>query len=154
FNIALKGFGLSQAPSAVLSVSNNNLGGAAVGSATQRTDLATITNYGSQTLTIGAIQVGEGASTFQVTGVPANLASNPISLAFGQSFTFGVRYSAGHVGLERGKINVTSNDPLHAIQTIGVVGTGLAKVVYPDWGNDFVATEFPGSTAVTLRAVS
>jgi hypothetical protein len=154
-DIALTGFGLSQAPSAQLTLANNDLGGVAVGAAAASPKLATITNDGVQPLTISSLQVEAGGTSFALTGVPADLATKPITLATGQSFTFGVQYTAGQVGLERAKIDVATNDPNQHTLTFGVVGTGLDKVVYPHWGNDYVAIEFPHlNSGATLRTVS
>src|SRR5262245_31700237 len=47
-------------------------------------------------------------------------------------------------------IEVGTNDAAVPLLTFGVVGTGLESVVYPDWGDDFVAIR----SNATLRAVS
>ncbi len=155
FTIPVTGFGQSASPSAQLTLANNDLGGISVGKSTTTAKLATISNDGSQPLVISSILVEAGGSSFTLTGVPSNLATNPITLTAGQSFTFGVTYTASIVGLERAKIDVGSNDPTQATLTFGVMGTGLAKDVYPHWGNDYVAIEFPNLAAsTTLRTVS
>ena len=155
FVIDLEGSAITSNPVAKLSLANNNLGGVRVGSSAQSPNLATITNDGAQTLTIYSIGVDAGGSSFALTGVPANLAENPVTLGYGQSFTFGVQYSASQVGLERAKIEVDSNEPNHPVQAFGVTGTGLASVVYPHWGNDYVAIEFPKlNSSIALRTVS
>jgi hypothetical protein len=154
-DIVLTGFGQSATPSAALTLGNNDLGGVAVGSSVQSANVATITNQGAQPLVISTIAVEAGGSSFTLTGVPTNLASNPITLGAGQTFSFGVQYTASTVGLERAKIDVGSNDPGHPTLSFGVTGTGLGSVVYPHWGKDYVAIEFPDLAATaTLRAVS
>jgi hypothetical protein len=143
-------------PVAELSLgANNNLGGEAVGSAVQSPNLATITNQGRQPLTISSIQVEAGGSNFTLMGVPSDLATKPIMLATGQTFTFGVQYTASKAGPERARIGVTSNDPNQPVLSFGVTGTGLGSVIYPHWGNDYVAIEFPNeNSSIALRAVS
>jgi hypothetical protein len=155
FDINLTGFAQSATPSASLLVSNNNMGGAPVGSSAASAKVATITNQGAQPLVISAILVEAGGSSFTLTGVPANLATNPITLAPGQTFTFGVKYTASKVGLERAKINVSTNDPANPVLRFGVDGTGLANVVSAHWGKNYVAIEFPNQpSSLVLRAVS
>jgi hypothetical protein len=154
-SINLTGMALATGPSVVLSAAQNNLGGVAVGASTQNAQLATVTNQGAQPLTISNIQFESGNASFALLGIPANLATNPITLATGQTFMFGVQYTASKVGLERAKIDISTNDPNHPIKTLGVDGTGLGSVVYPHWGDDYVAIAFPdqqGSPA--LRTVS
>ncbi|HVX11566.1 MAG TPA: DUF4214 domain-containing protein [Pirellulales bacterium] len=154
-SINLTGMALSTGPSVSLSAAQNNLGGVAVGASTQNAQLATVTNQGAQPLTISNIQFESGDASFALIGIPANLATNPITLTTGQTFAFGVQYTASKVGLERAKIDISTNDPSHPITTFGVDGTGLGSVVYPHWGNDYIAIEFPdqqGSPA--LRTVS
>jgi len=155
FALQLSGRGITATPSASLALGDNSLGGVTVGASSQSPHLATITNVGAQPLTISSIQVEAGGPSFTLLGVPDNLASNPITLATGQTFAFGVEYTASQPWLERAKIQIDSNDPNQPVETFGVTGTGLGSVVYPHWGNDYVAIEFPNlSSSIALRAVS
>ena len=43
----------------------------------------------------------------------------------------------------RGAIELTTNDPKAGKIRIGVVGTGVATTIYPDWGQDYIAVETP-----------
>jgi hypothetical protein len=155
YSIQLQGAAIPEPPTAALSLGPDNLGGVAVGKSVTSARMATITNSGALPLTISSIQVEAGGSSFMLTGLPANLATNPISLETGQSFTFGVEYTASKLGLERAKIDVATNDPNHSTLSFGVDGTGLGPVVYPHWGNDYVAIEFPRqSSSIVLRTKS
>jgi hypothetical protein len=144
-------------PHLTVSSVDNNLGGVALagGGSAQKADVATITNNGALNLNLTSIQLIEGDVSFTLTGLPADLASNPIVLAPGQSYTFGITYTPSHAGLERARIQVTSNDPDQPVVLLGAVGTGLTDDVNPHWGNDYVAVEFPNqSSGLVLRAVS
>src|SRR5262249_4362293 len=142
-SIALQGDGLTSSPSLSLLVSNNNLGGVAVGASSQSLNLATFTKRGAQPLVISSILVEATGPASTLTGVPADLATNPIPLTTRQSFTFGVQHAAGKVGPERATIDVQTNDPVQPVLHVGVDGSGLPPVVFPHWGNDYVAIEFP-----------
>ena len=72
----------------------NNLGGVQLGGSAQNAQLATVTNYCAKPLIISAIQIAEGSTDFSLLGLPSDLATNPITLATGQSFTFGVAFAA------------------------------------------------------------
>jgi hypothetical protein len=83
------------------------------------------------------------------------LATHPIQLAFGQSFTFGAAFRPERVGLQRGLVEIVSNDPSRRVMRVSAVGTGLPDLVYPHWGKNFVAIETPGIPgSVTLRVLS
>ncbi len=139
--VHVAGRGQSVEPFARLVAAQNNLGGVPVdGQSADRTELATITNDGEQPLVISNIELSEGAGRFRLLGVPADLASIPISLAYGEAFTFGVSFDPDHVGLDRALINVSSNAANGPLQ-VSAVGTGLAGVVYPGWGDDYVAVD-------------
>jgi sugar lactone lactonase YvrE len=158
YQIELHGSAFPQAPTARLTLNkDNNLGGVALhdGQPALVSDLATITNDGAQPLSLSAIQVADGAAAFTLTGLPADLTTNPIVLAHGQSFTFGVQFTPDKVGLERALIRATTNDPNNPVLRFSAMGTGLADTVYPHWGDDFVAIETPklaGSFALRARS--
>jgi hypothetical protein len=154
--IQLTGFGQSPTPYLAVEHIDNNLGGilAAAGSAA-KSALATITNWGASELLISAVSLAEGIGRFGLTGVPANLALNPIVLAFGETFSFGMTFDPDHVGLDRALVNIVSNDPANPVQLISAVGTGLDEIVYPEWGDDYHAIDTPALPgADTLRVVS
>lgn len=154
FQIALSGQGIAATPTANLTlVKNNNLGGVNVANGTaQVTDIAKITNDGTQPLVISNIRLVEGSDTFTLL----DATTTPISLNFGESFSFGdLRFNPNQVGLDRAVIEVVTNDPTNPIIRLGAVGTGLDTVVYPEWGKDFIAIELPNlPSAPILRLTS
>lgn len=153
FSLLLKGIGQSASPVArVELVASNNLGGLrAVGGTSQIAELATITNDGVAPLILNQIRVTDGAGRFSLVGIE----SLPDQLALGESFTFGVAFDPDRVGLDRATIEILTNDPVTPSKEIGVVGTGLDEVVFPQWGGDFVAMETsPGLDTAPLRVVS
>ena len=79
----LVGTGQAVGPVATVAVLNNNLGGAyaAGGAAVGRSDFATIRNDGSQPLLIRSVTVTDGATSFALTGLPADLSTNPVQVA-------------------------------------------------------------------------
>ena len=151
YSIQLGGDAIPLAPTAALTLANNNLGGVALaGGTNQRPQLATITNSGSQPLLLSSFAFGEGADAFSLLGLPPDLATNPISLATGESFTFGLAFDPAQLGLQRAIIEIGTNDPASPSLNVGAVGTGLGSVVYPAWGDDFVAIQ----SNSTIRTVS
>ena len=155
--IPIVGFGQTTKAHVSFDAPNNNLGGVALdGETSQASEIATITNQGAETLTISDIKLVEGNDTFTLSNIPTDLDTNPITLEFGESFTFGdLSFDPNQVGLDRAVIEVTTNDPNNPIVNIGAVGTGLPQVIYPEWGNDFVAIEFPElGNSFTLRTIS
>ena len=135
---------------------NNNLGDAEVGSsAVENEEILVVTNNGLEPLVIDNISLLEGSDQFDLLGLPEDLSANPISLEFGESFTFGASFDPDYVGLDRALIEIESNDPGQPIVRASVVGTGVDETVHADWGNDFVAvhnSDLPG--AEILRTVS
>ncbi len=131
-------------PTAELTLGHNNFGGLEVeGGAGQLPQIATVRNGGSQPLEISGIRLAEGLGPFSLLGVPSDLLANPVTLDTGESFTFGLAFDPNQLGLTRGVFEVVTNDPGAPTVTGTAVGTGLGPVVYPDWGNDFVAFETP-----------
>ena len=155
----LTGFGLSPTPYAALTADGNDVGGVKVGATGSSADVETITNDGrpaaDHLLDGGSLR---DDSRFALTGLPTNFATHPITLAAGQSFQFGVAFTPDQIGLDSATIQITVNDPAHPVSTAYAIGTGLDKVVYPNWGNDFVelVTTGPDGTKTerTIRAAA
>ncbi|MDJ0660865.1 MAG: Ig-like domain-containing protein [Crocosphaera sp.] len=158
FEIDLSGQGISATPLAQLSLgNNNNLGGVNVASgSSEANEIGEITNNGAEPLIISDIRLVEGNDTFTLTNIPTDLDTNPITLEFGESFTFGdLSFNPNTLGLDRAVIEVTTNDPNNPIVRLGAVGTGLPNIVYPEWGNDYIAIETPNlPNSTILRTVS
>jgi uncharacterized protein YjiK len=152
----LNGTAKTTTPKASISFANNNLGGVAFdGSSAQRSRVATITNHGDQTLVISKLSFAEGDAAFDLLGLPADLAANPIRLAYGESFSFGASFTADSAGLARGLIRMQSNDASAPAIIGSVVGTGLSTVVYPQWGDDYISIETnsaDGSNVLTAQS--
>jgi methionine-rich copper-binding protein CopC len=146
FKINLKGQGISPLPVTSLKLlKSNNFGGVKVDDGLAiATQLVQVTNDGKELLNISNIQIVEGSEAFTFLDLPTDLATNPIKLNFGESFSFGnIQFDPNKVGSARGIIEITTNDPSNPSQRFSVVGTGLDKVVYPQWGNDFITIELP-----------
>src|SRR5262249_51268091 len=144
FQLNLNGLAIPKSPTARLTVNGNNLGGVRVaGGIAETGEMATITNDGADPLRITAVNMIEGTPSYTLTGVPADLATNPVVLATGKSFTFGIKFVPAKVGLQRALINVATNDSLHPVLRVGATGTGLDRIVYPSWGHNYVALETP-----------
>jgi hypothetical protein len=142
--IPLTGFGQSLNASLSFNTPNNNLGGVSVsGDRIAQSNLATITNNGDQPLIISDIKLVENTSSFSLLGLATDLTTKPISLNTGESWSFGIGFHPGKVELEKATLEITSNDPKSSITRFSFVGTGLDKVVYPQWGNDFITIELP-----------
>ena len=153
---SLSGIARTTAPTAHIAFDNNNLGGVRFdGSTAQRSLVATITNHGLQTLVITDLSLAEGDAAFDLLGIPADLASNPIRLAYGESFSFGAAFRPDSTGLTRGLIQMQSNDAGAPTVIGSLVGTGLDRIVYPQWGDDYISIETNGADGTnTLRAGS
>lgn len=154
--IPLTGFGQSTTPYLSFNTQNNNLGGVAVvGGKVETHNLATITNYGTQPLSISDIKLVEGSSSFKLLDIANNLATNPITLNLGESWSFGVEFDPSKLGLDRAIVEITSNDHNNSKSRFSFVGTGLDTVVYPQWGNDYIAIETPNlANSSPLRSIS
>jgi hypothetical protein len=157
FELVLTATGLPPVPAALAQiVSTNNLGGVPVdGGTSVISQLARVTNNGTQPLRIIDVRIVEGNGRFRLLGFPTDTQNQPIELALGESISFGIEFDPDVVGLHRSLIDIVTNDPENPILRMSAVGTGLPSVVYPDWGNDFVALDtrdLPGS--VTLRTVT
>ena len=155
--IPLHGIAFSNEPFIQASrVGSNNLGGATINVDSGVTsEIFKLVNYGQQPLIINGIGFPEGQGPFRLLGVPANLALQPITLARGQGFVFGARFSPEKLGLIRGLIEVKTNDPLHGLLRLSLVGTGLAAIAKADWGKDYVGlttADLEGSTPLRTRS--
>ncbi|MCE9591901.1 MAG: Ig-like domain-containing protein [Planctomycetes bacterium] len=153
FDVPLHASSYAQAATAVAKIAaNNNLGGARAGQGTnQQTQVFTISNSGAQPLTLSAFTFAQGGEQFAFLGLPSDLSTNPITLARGQSFTFGLSFSPDATGLQRAAINVATNDAGQSVLHLGAVGTGLAGVVKADWGNDYVAVQIGDAAPLHTR---
>ena len=142
-DIPLTGVGVSPLGMIAVQTPNKNLGGVKLGTpAKTLSDFTTIQNTGLAPLTISAIQVSD-PSQFAVIGLPGNFGSgNPLVLAPGQSYNLGVSFLPGNIGLQRGDIQIFSNDPNTAVFDLHVVGTGLAATGSAlHYAQDYVAVE-------------
>jgi hypothetical protein len=145
FTLTLDGTGIPAGPKAVVTADNNDLGGVFVGSGqSQSADVVTIRDDGAAPLVISQIALTDGEDSFDLTGVPNNLANNPITLQYGQTFSFGADFHASQVGLARGVIDIVTNDPADSTMQADVIGTGMPSDMTAHWGNDYVAIETPG----------
>lgn len=144
--ITVAGFGQGADAHATVTMVDNNLGGVVAGAMAAATRSFVIRNDGADPLVISTIAPAAGTTGFAVTGLPADLATNPISLDFGESFTFGVQFTGGDLGLSRGEIVIATNDPAQSTITVAATATthSANKMFY--WGNDYVAVEVNGET--------
>jgi hypothetical protein len=148
--IQVTGIGYVEAPDVVLATKGGNFGGMQLGGGTvAHPGVFTIENRGVNPLLVSSIRLTKGATDFELLGVPADLAVQPIILARGGSFSFGASFLPSQAGLRQDAIEIVTNDPTKPTLTASVVGTGLRNVVYPEWGNDYVAVEFPNQPETT-----
>ncbi|MDH5640514.1 MAG: choice-of-anchor D domain-containing protein, partial [Nitrospira sp.] len=133
----------------------------ALGAVPKRVEqLATITNIGAQPLSIYDIRVVEGSDQFAVGGLPQAISKNtPLVLQPNQSQTLGVLFDAAKLGLQKGVIQIYTNDPETPIQRLTVIGTGLPDGVGPfdqlgKPGHDFVAVQAHRGSEPAQRTVS
>ncbi len=141
-NVNLFGNGLSPDGELVLDVPNNNAGGIVVGDTALVAGFATLTNSGASDLTITDIQ---GDDAFGPAGLPAGFGpSQPIVLAPGESVAFDLTATPGRIGLERGALVISSDDPASPRRSLPVVATGLPAIGDAlAYGEDFVAVFTP-----------
>ena len=141
--LSLTGLGQSVAQDAAVALTgNNNLGGASTsGGSSEQDNIFTISNSGAAPLIVSAIQITDGAGDFSLTGLPANLSSSPITLAFGQSLSFGAVFHPKDAGLDRAAISIVTNDPNHPTTQVDVLGTGISPAKPAHWGNNYVALD-------------
>ena len=149
--LVLSGFGQSATAHATIVTANNNFGGADTAAGEIKTKTFTIRNDGAQPLVISALNVVRGASDFSLVGAASALANGPVTLAFGESFDFDVAFAPATLGLSRGTVAVTTNDPANAVLDVALVGTAYSGTHDFAWGDDYVAVENDGKI---LRAQS
>ncbi|WP_040409795.1 Ig-like domain-containing protein [Asticcacaulis sp. AC402] len=140
--------GVAQSPTPYLTVINegNNLGGVNDGTTVGDSEIFTLRNDGAQPLVISAIALGANAAQFALTGIPADLATNPITLDYGETFSFGVSVTGAEAGLMHAPIVITSNDATRPTIEIGAAATGFEGRHYFDWGNDYISVDINGDT--------
>jgi len=157
--IPLSGLGVSPAGDITVTVNNNNAGGQDVhGGAKIVEGFATIGNIGSRPLSITAIRTGPlGANQFAAANLPADFGpANPLAIDPGESFELDLAFDAKLLGLQRGEIQIVSDDPDTPIVTQAIVGTGtLDQHPNLQWGDDYVAVQsrnapFPQRTRSSL----
>jgi hypothetical protein len=154
-DVTLSGFGQTSTPHATVVDLDNNLGGVLVASGSSSTDsLAVISNHGLQALQITAVRLVSGQGRFTLSQLP-DFSAGPVTLAFGDTFTFGATFDAAGVGLDRAIIEIDTNDPTQPVVRLSAVGTGLDSIAYPKWGSDFVTVETTlGGDPLVLRTRS
>lgn len=145
-----------RSPQPYLDISlNNNLGGALVGQSVTQSDAVVLHNYGSSPLLVTGIRLVDGQQSFKVNGLPPDLSQQPITIAPGDSHNLSVTYTASNPWLERGTIEIDTNDPINPSMRVGVVGTGALPNSVGRWGNNNVVIEFPDlGDARTMRVKS
>ena len=144
--ISLDALGVSSAGDLVVDVPNNNLGGLELGAAPRTVvDAVTLRNTGASPLTVSQIAVAGGQGQLGVAGLPPGFGpGNPLVLAPGASFAFDLTFDASFTGLQRARLEITSDDPDAPVRSVGLVGTGLADTgTALDYGNDYVSVETP-----------
>ncbi len=126
YSIALTGSAISSRGQITLSLGQNNLGGALPLDVAQVSGAATIHNTGAGPLTIYGFRVVELTQQFAVSsalGIPR--LSAPIVLAAGESLDLDASYTPSSVGLERGIVEIVTDDPDAPVTRLTLVGTGL-----------------------------
>jgi hypothetical protein len=152
FSMALTGNGLTTRGQLSVSLAQdpntgagiNNFGGVQLGAPPLTlSHFATVTNNGGGPLTVSNVLIGPGQVEFALAGLPPGFGpSNPVVLAPGQSFDFEVTFAPDQIGLLRGQVQISSDDPNTPVFYQGMVGTGLpATGTALDYGHDFVAVE-------------
>ena len=137
----------------VVSQANNNLGGVRLGGIpVERAGAVVLENAGAAQLKVYGLRVSEGADQFAVAGLPAGTSlTNPFMLEPGATLSISVAFLAGAIGLQRGTIQILTNDADSPVTNLTVVGTGLAATGGgPQRGDDFIAlqTTIDGQTSV------
>jgi len=148
---ALNGSGQAATPYISVDAFDNNLGGVEQGDTVLNPATYTLSNQGAAPLVISAIAFAPGSTGFSLFGVPNDLAAHPITLGYGESWSFGASLAGGELGLLNGQILVTSNAANTPTLSLSTVATGYDEVYDFDWGEDYIAVDVNGST---LRAKS
>ncbi|MAE63850.1 MAG: hypothetical protein CMJ18_06215, partial [Phycisphaeraceae bacterium] len=154
--LALTGFGLAPDGDLLFDIPNNNVGGQRIDDVSRFVeDYATITNIGADPLTIRAVNVVENGDQFAISGLPAGFgSSNPLVLDTDESFTVDLEHALSRLGLQRGTVQIVTDDPEQPIFTFNVVGTGIESDEPNGMlGDDFVVIRTgPEQSAVRLRS--
>src|SRR5205085_2759940 len=119
------GTGQTIAPHLGFSALANNLGGARLGQTATTDSALTITNQGAAPLIVSSIRLADSGGPFTLSGVPADLATNPLTLQYGQTFTFGASFAPDKLGLTRAMVRIATNDPAQSLAKVSLVGTGI-----------------------------
>ena len=140
---SLSGSGQRQEPDINIRVVNNNLGGVVASSGSAGPQVAgTVTNIGSQSLTVTSASIESEDSVFAVSAI-----GGPVTLQPGESLDISASFAPIVTGLQRATIVIESNDPDSPSAQLGLTGTGVAE--FPgslvEYGNDFVALITPAS---------
>ncbi len=145
-----------QPTASVSAVENPNVGGAVAGMETRSVAaFAEVSNQGLAPLQVEGITISAGGHDFSLAGIPQDLDQNPITLARGEVFTFGLDFHPSRIGLLNATIEVHSNDPLQPVVAFLAVGTGTEVVPVAEWGEDHVAIRTPEADGTpVLRAQS
>ena len=155
--IPLRGVGVSPFGDIQVDAPNNNVGGLRLSDAPVTLEnFITVRNIGASPLTIADIVMSPaGAGQFAVSGLPDGFGpASPIVLGPGDSFDFDLVFDANLLGLQRGEIQIFSDDPDQPMFTQPVVSTGLADSgTALQYGNDYVTLVTRGSP-VPLRTRS
>ena len=139
--------GFARAPLADLTVTyaDNNFGGLALQDIPAVVaDFASVINTGSTTLEIYDIRLVENQDQFFVSALPPGFdRKHPIVLNPGESYALTLGFDAVRTGLQRGTVQILSNDADGQITQFRVVGTGLEDGAEPtaQLGSDHVAVE-------------
>lgn len=143
--IPLSGSALSASGDIRVDVSNNNVGGHAIGASTATTTgFARINNIGGGDLTINSLTFDANAQgAFELTTPPAL----PLVIVAGGSAQLDLGFNPDTIGLHRGELQIGSDDPDTATVIQPIVGTGLADAgPTPEVGNDFYAISTPNQS--------
>ena len=86
----------------------------------------TITNKGKATLDVSSIELsGDAASKFEMNG-------EPVSLEFGESYDFRVKFTPTAYVTYEVDIDIVSNDPDEGELGVPVEGTGASGAIYEE----------------------
>jgi hypothetical protein len=126
-----------------LNIVKTNAGGLGLSaSPTRIPNAATIQNTGAQPLEIYDIRLLSGAEQFAIGGLPHAISrSTPLILQPGTSQNVGLLFDAKTIGLQKGEVQIYSNDPETPITRFHVFGTGIPDSGFTQTaklGNDYV----------------
>ncbi len=137
----------------LIAPTNNNLGGKKIGTTpVVAEDFLAITNRGASPLSVFDVRVTQGADQFAILGLPVgtNLAK-PFVLAPGQTLSLDAAFGAASIGLQRGTIQIVTDDPENPITTLTVVGTGLSATGSTSGSGDYYVALRSGSGVINQQ---